>query len=160
MGSNVGMRTLGVIAVMALGLTGCANAEVPQAGSTAPTTPPVSTSTGPTSTTTAVTTEPITGPVTPSTQGTTTSRPLVPSSITPVPPTNANEVTIEGVVQAGVEAGCKLLVSQGAQYLLLGGDPAVLREGQRVIVRGKVEAGVATTCQQGVPFIVAEVRPT
>jgi hypothetical protein len=58
-----------------------------------------------------------------------------------------------------VEAGCTLLISQGAQYLLLGGDPAVLRAGQRVIVRGKAEPGVATTCQQGVPFIVAEAKP-
>jgi len=148
------MRTLVVIAVMALGLAGCANAEVPQAGSTTPTTPPSGTTTGRTSATSTSTTE----PTAPSTPGTTVSRTLVPSSITPVPP-NANEVTLDGVVQAGVEAGCKLLLSQGAQYLLLGGDPAVLREGQRVIVRGQVQAGVATTCQQGVPFIVAEARP-
>jgi len=147
------MRMLVVIAVTVLGLAGCANAEVPQAGSTTPTTPPAGTTTGPASTTTTAATE----PTAPSTPGT-TSLTAVPSSITPAPP-NANEVTLEGVVQAGVEGGCKLLLSQGAQYLLLGGDPAVLREGQRVIVRGQVEPGVATTCQQGVPFIVAEVRP-
>ena len=142
-----------VIAVTVLGLTGCANAEVPQAGSTTPTTPPPSTTTGPASKTTTATTE----PTAPSTPGT-TNLTLVPSSITPAPPV-PNEVTIEGVVQSGVEAGCKLLLSQGAQYLLLGGDPAVLREGQRVVVRGQAQPGVATTCQQGVPFIVAEVKP-
>src|SRR5262249_48249289 len=76
MASNVGMRTLVVIVAMALGLAGCANAEVPQAGSTTPTTPPAGTTTGRTSATSTSTTE----PTAPSTPGTTVSRTLVPSS--------------------------------------------------------------------------------
>jgi hypothetical protein len=137
-------------AALVLGLTGCADTDVPSAGGTSattPTTPPTSTTTGSTST----------GSRTSSSPSTTTSRTLSPSAIPPPP--NAGEVTLEGVVEPGVEAGCTLLISQGAQYLLLGGDPAVLRAGQRVIVRGKAEPGVATTCQQGVPFIVAEAKP-
>lgn len=148
------MRTLVVIAALALGLIGCANAEIPQAGSTTPTTPPASTTTGPASTITTTATEPIA----PSAPSSTTSRTFSPSGTVSASP-NPNDVTLEGVVQSGVEAGCKLLLSQGAQYLLLGGDPAILREGQRVIVRGQAQPGVVTTCQQGVPFIVAEVRP-
>ena len=151
MSSNVGMRKLVVIAVVALGLTGCANAEVPSADSTAQTTTPSSTTTT-TRTSTSTSTPPTT---TPSQPDRTSLTPKPSGGLQPGP----NEVVLEGVVQEGVEAGCILLLSQGAQYLLLGGDPAVLRVGQRVIVRGKAEPGVATTCQQGVPFIVAEVRP-
>ena len=145
------MRKLVVIATLALAVSGCTTAEVPSAGSTTSTTPPSSTTTEPTSTTPATTPE------------TTTASPTkpglspVPSGAIPQPP-GADEVTLEGVVQSGVEAGCRLLLSQGAQYLLLGGDPNVLTEGRRVVVRGKVQAGVATTCQQGVPFIVADVK--
>jgi len=147
------MRKLVVIAALVLGLSGCANAEVPSAGSTAPTTPPAtSTTTGSTSTTS--TTPPATSTPAASKPGLT----ALPSAGMPAPP-GANEVILDGIVQAGVEEGCTLLLSQGAQYLLLGGDPSVIREGQRVIVRGQAQPGVATTCQQGVPFIVAEARP-
>jgi len=146
------MRKLVVIAVVALGLTGCANAEVPSADSTAQTPTPSSTTT-----TTRTSTSPSTPPTTTPSQPDRTS--LVPQPSGVLPQLGPNEVILDGVVQEGVEAGCLLLLSQGAQYLLLGGDPAVLRIGQRVIVRGKAEPGVATTCQQGVPFIVAEVRP-
>jgi hypothetical protein len=151
MASNGGMRTLVVILAVAAALGGCTNTETPSAGTTPPT-PTTTDATSTPSTTTGTTTSGVrptlTTPTVPS---------LSPSGI-PAPP-GGNQVTLEGVVQAGVEAGCLLLNSQGAQYLLLGGDQSVLREGRRVIVRGQAQPGVATTCQQGVPFIVAEARP-
>lgn len=145
------MRKLVVIAALALAVSGCANTEVPSAGGTTTTSPSSATTTESTSTTSRSST------VAPTPTPSGPSLSPIPSAGKPGPP-GANEVTLEGVVQAGVEAGCTLLVSQGAQYLLLGGDPALLREGQRVFVRGQAAPGVATTCQQGVPFIVAEVR--
>jgi hypothetical protein len=148
------MRTLFVLLVAAAALSGCTNVETPSAG-TAPPTP---------STTTADPTAGSTSPSGTTPTGTTPRASTSPPATRPapslsgLPPPNANEVTLEGVVQAGVEAGCLLLNSQGGQYLLLGGDQSVLREGQRVIVRGQAQPGVATTCQQGVPFIVADAR--
>jgi hypothetical protein len=43
-------------------------------------------------------------------------------------------------------------------YNLLGGDPQLLMSGRTVIVRGRPNAGLMTTCQQGTPFEVTEVR--
>lgn len=67
-------------------------------------------------------------------------------------------MTLHGVVYAGVEPNCLLLSQGGVSYLLLGGDPAALRDGSTVTVRGTVVKGVMTTCMQGVPFQVSEVR--
>jgi hypothetical protein len=54
-------------------------------------------------------------------------------------------------VTAGVEANCLLIDG----YLLIGGDPAVVREGARVTVHGRVDRDLMTTCQQGIPFVVS-----
>jgi hypothetical protein len=59
--------------------------------------------------------------------------------------------TLTGTVTAGVEANCLLI----DDYLLIGGDPAVVREGARVTVHGRVDRDLLTTCQQGIPFVVS-----
>jgi hypothetical protein len=81
----------------------------------------------------------------------------------PSPPSQksptAGELTITGQVEQGVEEGCLLLTSGGTQYLLVGGDRAVVRAGARVTVRGRPSPGLMTTCQQGLPFQVSEAHP-
>ncbi len=63
--------------------------------------------------------------------------------------------TLTGTVTAGVERHCVLLDG----YLLVGGDPAVIRAGARLTVTGRVVADMVTTCQQGIPFLVASAVP-
>lgn len=67
--------------------------------------------------------------------------------------------TITGTVVAGVEEGCLLLSTQAGDHLLLGGDPAVVRPGARLVVTGRPDPSVLTTCQQGAPFRVTSARP-
>ncbi|GGL90839.1 hypothetical protein GCM10012279_05760 [Micromonospora yangpuensis] len=62
--------------------------------------------------------------------------------------------TLTGTVEAGVEPGCLLL--DGHQ--LVGGPRDVLRAGARVTVTGQVQQDLMTTCQQGIPFLVASAR--
>ncbi|MEU4765029.1 hypothetical protein AB0H12_17395 [Actinosynnema sp. NPDC023794] len=69
-------------------------------------------------------------------------------------------MTVNGVVRTGVEAGCLVLDTDTEDYLLLAGDRALLRPGVTVQVRGTPKPGMPTTCQQGVPLEVHEVRPT
>lgn len=63
--------------------------------------------------------------------------------------------TLTGTVTAGVEHGCLLL----DQYLLVGGDPAVIRAGARLVVTGRVVPDLVTTCQQGIPLVVTSAEP-
>lgn len=77
---------------------------------------------------------------------------------TPRPP--VKETTVVGDVVEGVEAGCYVLrVAGGKELLLIGGNIQRLRAAGRVRVTGRAEPGLATTCQQGVPFIVSDVSP-
>jgi hypothetical protein len=70
-----------------------------------------------------------------------------------------SQMTVRGHIQAGVEAGCMILNADGgAVYLLLGGDRQVINAGGRVEVVGEPQPGLMTTCQQGIPFQVAQVR--
>lgn len=64
--------------------------------------------------------------------------------------------TIRGTVSAGVEPNCVLLDG----YLLVGGPRETLRPGARVVVSGRVQADLITTCQQGIPFLVTEAKPS
>lgn len=69
-------------------------------------------------------------------------------------------ISVIGTVQAGVEAGCKILVTTTSRpYLLLGGDPAVVRIGARLLVTGELRPDVATFCQQGIPLKVISAVP-
>jgi hypothetical protein len=92
-------------------------------------------------------------------QGATTAPTTSPATTGPVATTEpappAGEVTVTGTVGEGVEPGCLLLDS----YLLVGGDRDKLRPGARVAVTGRVDRGLLSTCQQGVPLVVASVEP-
>ena len=68
-------------------------------------------------------------------------------------------ITITGTPTEGVENGCIVMQSGATLYLLLGGDRSVLMSGQPVVVRGVPDPGLMTTCQQGTPFRVTEVKP-
>jgi hypothetical protein len=84
-----------------------------------------------------------------------TTSPLTASPLTTEPAPAAGEVTVTGTVGDGVEANCLLLDG----YLLIGGDRSKLRTGARVTVTGRVERGLLSTCQQGVPLVVASIEP-
>lgn len=91
-----------------------------------------------------------------------TSTPSIPAPLPPssapltTTPSRALEpgVTVRGTVSAGVEAGCLILDTGTAQYLLLGADPAIAVAGAEIEVTGRAEPGAMTTCQQGTPFQV------
>jgi hypothetical protein len=86
---------------------------------------------------------------------------LPPVPVTP-PPSPAGDLTLTGSVVEGVESNCLLLESPGGAYLLLtepGVDRSLIRPGARITVRGRIDEGIMTTCQQGIPFMVAEVGP-
>ncbi|MDG4820490.1 hypothetical protein O7635_01315 [Asanoa sp. WMMD1127] len=63
--------------------------------------------------------------------------------------------TLTGTVTTGVEPNCLLIDG----FLLVGGDRAVIRAGARLTVTGRVDPGVRSTCQQGVPFVVSRAVP-
>ena len=75
----------------------------------------------------------------------------------PTPP--AGEVSVTGTVAAGVEPNCWLLEADGGPYLLVGGDRSQLRPGARLVVTGRVDRDLLSTCQQGEPLKVASIRP-
>jgi hypothetical protein len=89
------------------------------------------------------------------------SEPGLPSQTrtSPTTVTSAGDVNVQGVVVAGVEAGCLLLETGGETYLLLNADPAVVVPGQRVVIRGQPQPGTATTCMQGTPLVIREAKP-
>lgn len=74
----------------------------------------------------------------------------------PVDPTaSGRPITVDGVVETGVEPGCKVLTAGGKQYQVLGNDVPV---GVPVRVTGVLQPGVLTTCQQGTPMRVTKVQ--
>lgn len=94
------------------------------------------------------------GPI-PTTMGSTS--PTGPTS-TSKPSSPGQEAVLTGTVRAGVEAGCMVLDTETAQYLLLGGDRNVLQPGRKVTVRGVPDRDVASFCQEGIPLTVVEAR--
>jgi hypothetical protein len=70
-------------------------------------------------------------------------------------PGSALTLTLTGTVTGGVEGGCLLLDG----YLLLNPNPRVVREGARITVTGEVRQDMATTCQQGTPFMIRTAEP-
>lgn len=83
-----------------------------------------------------------------------TTPPGSPPTVTPPPGETIQ--TVSGEVYAGVEAGCQLIHTGSADYLLIWRD-GQFRSGETVTVRGYPDSDLATTCQQGTPFIVTEV---
>lgn len=76
-------------------------------------------------------------------------RPLPPST----PP--GEPVTLTGVVDAGVESGCRILRTDEGVFLLLG--TVSHPDGTRVTVKGTRRDNVMSTCQQGPPVEVQSV---
>ena len=74
------------------------------------------------------------------------------------PPSPSGEVTVTGIVEAGVEHGCVVLRAGTTLYQLVGQDPSIVA-GAKVTVRGRPDPGLITTCQQGTPLHVIEVTP-
>ncbi|HEX6343252.1 copper chaperone PCu(A)C [Umezawaea sp.] len=81
-----------------------------------------------------------------------------PATSTPTTSPSDGQSVLRGRVEAGVEPGCLVLTTDSGQFLLLDGDAQVLRPGTEVVVQGEARPGQATTCQQGTPFTVREVR--
>ena len=74
---------------------------------------------------------------------------------------NAGAQTITGTVTAGVEPNCLLLQDGSGTHLLVFDDPAMRADapvGKKVTISGKSDPSMMSTCQQGVPFIVASVK--
>ncbi|HEV3463899.1 MAG TPA: hypothetical protein VG846_07945 [Actinomycetota bacterium] len=71
----------------------------------------------------------------------------------------AGQVTVTGTVVEGVEPDCLLLdAGGGKQYLLIGGDRSELQAGARVAVTGRADPNLLSTCQQGEPLVVSEIK--
>jgi hypothetical protein len=75
---------------------------------------------------------------------------------TGIPVGTPRAVTIDGVIEAGVEPGCKVLTAGNTRFLILGGDDVPL--GVPVRVEGTLQPGVLSTCQQGTPLRVTSVK--
>lgn len=69
------------------------------------------------------------------------------------------QVTVTGTVTAGVEPGCLVLDTGTMRYLLLDGDRSLLEPDRRVTVSGIERPGKPTTCMEGVPLQVTDIRP-
>jgi hypothetical protein len=80
-----------------------------------------------------------------------------PPRVKPEPTVTAGELSLTGDVVEGVEAGCRLLRTPSGDYLLVVRpevDGPLLRPGNRVTVRGRLEPELLSYCQQGTPFVV------
>jgi hypothetical protein len=75
---------------------------------------------------------------------------------TGIPVGSPRAVTIDGVIEAGVEPGCKVLTAGNTKFLILGGDDVPM--GVPVRVEGTLQPGVLSTCQQGTPLRVTSVK--
>jgi hypothetical protein len=131
-----------VVAGAVLLLAACGNATVqPGSGSTDRPTAGTSASASPT----AATPKPV-----PSGGGTFHPGP------TGIPVGSPKTVTIDGVIEAGVEPGCKVLIAGNTKFLILGGNDVPM--GVPVRVEGTLQPGVLSTCQQGTPLRVTSVK--
>ena len=75
---------------------------------------------------------------------------------TGIPTASGKPVVVDGVIEAGVEPGCRVLTAGSTRYLLLGGKDVPL--GVPVRVQGLLQPGVLSTCQQGTPLRVTDVQ--
>jgi hypothetical protein len=91
-----------------------------------------------------------------------TSAPTPTTSAAPVPgPIESGSITVDGIVEHGVEPGCLVLRTASKSYLLLRSDGGEAAENVPVAVpirvRGDVITGIASYCQQGTPLLVRTV---
>jgi len=97
------------------------------------------------------------GPPSPSPSPSPTGSPVpAPPGPSDLPTAGGKPVTVDGIVEAGVEPGCRVLTAGGTSYLLVGGTDVPM--GVRVRVTGVLQPGVLTTCQQGTPLRVTDVQ--
>src|SRR5262245_8997920 len=80
-------------------------------------------------------------------------------SFPPSPTKSGPTMTLTGLVEAGVEAHCLIMRTGGTTYLLIGGDPNVVRAGAQVKVTGRLAPGTMSYCMQGTPFQVTAASP-
>jgi hypothetical protein len=76
-------------------------------------------------------------------------------------PSPAGSETLTGTVAEGVEPSCLILKGDDGHHVLIFDDPGLrsrARIGAQVTVSGHSMPGQATTCQQGVAFVVTAVR--
>jgi hypothetical protein len=80
---------------------------------------------------------------------------------TAAPSPTGSSVTVDGVVEHGVEPGCLVLKAGSTSYLLLSTDGGIgatnVPVAVPVRVRGELVTGVASYCQQGTPLRVDSV---
>lgn len=76
------------------------------------------------------------------------------------PSSGKGEVTITGTIEiVGIEGGCKVLrTSSNKAYEIKDGDPAILKAGARVTIRGKIRSDIATICQMGPVLEVISIQ--
>ena len=70
--------------------------------------------------------------------------------------------TITGTVEAGVEPNCRLIKDGKGSHLLVFQDSSLRAQaevGQKITATGRSEPKMMSTCQQGIPFIVASITP-
>ncbi len=73
-----------------------------------------------------------------------------------IPIGTGKPITVDGVIEGGVEPGCMVLTTGSTMYLILGGKNVPL--GVPVRVEGILQPGVLSTCQQGTPLRVTSVK--
>jgi hypothetical protein len=73
------------------------------------------------------------------------------------PPTDGPTVTVDGVVEHGVEPGCLVLRAGAKSYLLQGAEASGAPVAVPVRVSGELVQNVASYCQQGTPLQVASI---
>jgi hypothetical protein len=86
---------------------------------------------------------------------TTTTTPPAPTSAGP--PTAGPTVTVDGVVEKGVEPGCLVLRAGSTSYLLQGAVASSAPVAVPVRVSGQLLDNVASYCQQGTPIEVSSI---
>ncbi|WP_338595376.1 copper chaperone PCu(A)C [Saccharopolyspora sp. SCSIO 74807] len=84
-----------------------------------------------------------------------------PPATAPPPPSTpqGREFTAQGTVQAGPRPDCRLLSGHGRPYILVGGDPAVVRPGAEITVRGSPVPELRTPCGHGTTLHVLQAMP-
>jgi hypothetical protein len=80
-----------------------------------------------------------------------------PAPTSAAPPTDGPTVTVDGVVERGVEPGCLVLRAGSESYLLEGPQASKAPVAVPIRVSGEILLNVASYCQQGTPLQVSTI---